>query len=500
MSFIQYFQKVKEYKKQGSPKLQQKKHSNQNLSPDVIEVFNENFFQEIDKIAELAQTYNYISMDTEFPGDVFEGSTQYLLVRENVNNLKLIQLGITLSNEKGEYPKPTCTCKEKWNQSSISLLMNSGIDFEKLKLRGIEHETFAEYFIKSSLVMNSNMHWYGFHTDHDFAYLFRILSGNSIPLQSSQFLQDLSLIFPNFYDIKVIADQVLGVFRGSLFSLSERLGVYRDDNCEHQAGSDSKITAKCFFQLKNIGESLISGCKSEIFGLNQGFNDQFSKIQNQLNNGVKLRDQLFNQEIPENDFDQFLVDQEIYDEDYEIEQYESTNQSFQNFQDQQKASPNYLTMHPGLAAQLDNSQNFMQMTLIDPYQQAQDQNMLFQQQLYKFQNVKALDQFKPGQSNGVNTPTTQTTPSPPLHSAQFNNSPLFNAQNSNLSLKPTGQEFYYNTYQQQVQSIPIQNQQQSMYQQNINSNLQQFNQYLSIQQQIQQQQLPASLFQVYKNM
>jgi hypothetical protein len=45
--------------------------------------------------------------------------------------------------------------------------------------------------------------------------------------------------------------------RGSLTSLSDRLGVYRDDNCEHQAGSDSKITAKCFFELKRISESAI---------------------------------------------------------------------------------------------------------------------------------------------------------------------------------------------------------------------------------------------------
>lgn len=48
-------------------------------------------------------------MDTEFPGDVFDGQTQYLMVRENVNKLKLIQLGITLSNSEGEFPKPVCT-------------------------------------------------------------------------------------------------------------------------------------------------------------------------------------------------------------------------------------------------------------------------------------------------------------------------------------------------------------------------------------------------------
>jgi hypothetical protein len=74
-------------------------------------------------------------------------------------------------------------------------------------------------------------------------------------------------MFPKFYDVKLIADQAFGLFRGSLLSLSERLGVYRDDNCEHQAGSDSKITAKCFFELKKLANNLIPYCRGEIYGL-----------------------------------------------------------------------------------------------------------------------------------------------------------------------------------------------------------------------------------------
>lgn len=34
---------------------------------------------------------------------------EYQLIRENVNMLKLIQIGITLSNEKGEVPKENLT-------------------------------------------------------------------------------------------------------------------------------------------------------------------------------------------------------------------------------------------------------------------------------------------------------------------------------------------------------------------------------------------------------
>ena len=32
-----------------------------------------------------------------------------MMVRENVNNLKLIQLGLTLTNFEGDYPQPICT-------------------------------------------------------------------------------------------------------------------------------------------------------------------------------------------------------------------------------------------------------------------------------------------------------------------------------------------------------------------------------------------------------
>jgi CCR4-NOT transcription complex subunit 7/8 len=111
--------------------------------------------------------------------------------------------------------------------------MNSGINFEKLEQAGIAHDSFAEHFITSGLLYNKDVHWYGFHTDHDFAYLQRMLSGNPIPKSESQFLQELSSTFPSFYDIKLVADVALGLFRGSLGSLSDRLGVFRDDSCEH---------------------------------------------------------------------------------------------------------------------------------------------------------------------------------------------------------------------------------------------------------------------------
>lgn len=77
----------------------------------------------------------------------------------------------------------------------------------------------------SGLVMNQDIHWYGFHTDHDFAYLMKLLSGKLLSDDVDKFLCDLKTMFPNFYDIKLISDSTFGFFRGGLTALSEKLGV-----------------------------------------------------------------------------------------------------------------------------------------------------------------------------------------------------------------------------------------------------------------------------------
>ena len=49
-------------------------------------------------------------MDTEYPGTVYvptnsENEFEYNMIRANCDNLKLIQVGISLSNNKGESPQ-----------------------------------------------------------------------------------------------------------------------------------------------------------------------------------------------------------------------------------------------------------------------------------------------------------------------------------------------------------------------------------------------------------
>lgn len=82
------------------------------MSSLIVDVWEDNFFEELEKIKLLLPTYNYVSMDTEFPGIVSVPRSrtfdyEYQLVRINVDDLKIIQLGITLFNSNGETPPGT---------------------------------------------------------------------------------------------------------------------------------------------------------------------------------------------------------------------------------------------------------------------------------------------------------------------------------------------------------------------------------------------------------
>ena len=113
----------------------------------IKEVFKDNFIDEMKNLISLLNKYNYIGMDTEYPGIVYQVENNwdefyYKSVKLNVESLKLIQLGITLSDSRGRFPYPYHTWqfnfefdleKDKNSDSSINLLRNSGINFEELK-------------------------------------------------------------------------------------------------------------------------------------------------------------------------------------------------------------------------------------------------------------------------------------------------------------------------------------------------------------------------------
>jgi len=255
--------------------------------PGIIEVYEENFIEQIKLLSSLLDEYNYIGMDTEFPGTVFhlENMTEdfyYKSLKINVDKLKLIQLGITLTNEKGEYPKnyPYHTWQfnfefdkdtELYKDDSINLLKKCGIDFNKLKKKGIKHKIFAEYFMVSNLVLNPDVHWVSFQGSYDFGYLLKLLINSDLPETEDAFTDLLNTYFINYFDIRVIVKDNDNLKKG-LNRLAEVLDVKREGQ-EHQAGSDSVVTIDVFFKLKKkglISDKKFDEAKNILYGIGMG--------------------------------------------------------------------------------------------------------------------------------------------------------------------------------------------------------------------------------------
>merc|ERR1719320_1582502 len=85
--------------------------SSKSSASQIKNIWASNLTEAIEAIIE---HYPYIAMDTEFPGVVARPRNSfrhwlgygYRLVADNVNMLKLIQLGLTFYNDKGESPSP----------------------------------------------------------------------------------------------------------------------------------------------------------------------------------------------------------------------------------------------------------------------------------------------------------------------------------------------------------------------------------------------------------
>ncbi|KAE9584515.1 hypothetical protein Lal_00021757 [Lupinus albus] len=250
----------------------------------IREVWNDNLEDEFALIMEIVDDYPYIAMDTEFPGIVvrpighFKNSydDHYQTLKNNVDMLKLIQLGLTFSDEEGNLPlcgtNSHCIwqfnfCEFNVNEDvfandSIELLRRSGIDFRKNNEKGIDAKRFGEILMSSGIVLNDNVHWVTFHSGYDFGYLLKLLTCQNLPDTQAGFFSLINMYFPIVYDIKHLMKYCDGL-HGGLNKLAELLEVERV-GISHQAGSDSLLTSWTFMKLK---ENFFSGSLEKYAGV-----------------------------------------------------------------------------------------------------------------------------------------------------------------------------------------------------------------------------------------
>lgn len=256
-------------------------------SIQIREVWSDNLEEEFALIREIVDDFPYIAMDTEFPGIVlrpvgnFKNSNEYhyQTLKENVDMLKLIQLGLTFSDEEGNFPtsddgkyciwqfnfREFNVNEDVYADDSIELLRQSGIDFLKNNEKGIESKRFGELLMSSGIVLNDNVYWVTFHSGYDFGYLLKLLTCQLLPEDQAEFFAQMNLYFPVIFDIKHLM-KFCNSLHGGLNRLAELLEVERVGIC-HQAGSDSLLTS-CTF--KKLRMSFFSGSLEKYAGVLYG--------------------------------------------------------------------------------------------------------------------------------------------------------------------------------------------------------------------------------------
>mmetsp|Transcript_42528 Transcript_42528/g.106320 ORF Transcript_42528/g.106320 Transcript_42528/m.106320 type:complete len:327 (+) Transcript_42528:22-1002(+) len=252
----------------------------------IIHVWKDNLEDAFKEISQIVTTHTYVAMDTEFPGVVarpygtFRSHTDYLYqtLKCNVDLLRMIQCGLTFSDENGNL-HARCTwqfhfhfdlAQDIWASDSIELLQKAGVDFERHSKEGIDAEEFGSLLIVSGLTLCPEVRWVSFHSYLDFGYLVKILSCQALPEKESTFFALLNDYFPCFFDIKYIM-QSCESLKGGLNRIAEVLDVKRVGPT-HQAGSDSLVTSLAFFKMgrlffeNNIDETKYAGV---LYGLGQ---------------------------------------------------------------------------------------------------------------------------------------------------------------------------------------------------------------------------------------
>ncbi|XP_017416427.1 probable CCR4-associated factor 1 homolog 9 [Vigna angularis] len=242
-------------------------------------VWSCNLEAEFELIRRVIKFFPFISMDTEFPGVIFQldpafrqPKNNYAMMKANVDRMHLIQVGLTLSDRHGNLPTFGTSNRFIWEfnfcefdvtrhlhaSQSIALLQSQGMDFHKNQSFGANIMRFVELLMFSGLLCNNHIHWITFHGAYDFAYLVKVLSYRFLHMQPllppnlGDFLHLVKFFFgQEVYDVKYLIKFCPNLY-GGLDRVSKSLGLDNSARKSHHAGSDSLVTLHVFNEIKRL--------------------------------------------------------------------------------------------------------------------------------------------------------------------------------------------------------------------------------------------------------
>ncbi|KAJ3687595.1 hypothetical protein LUZ61_016759 [Rhynchospora tenuis] len=245
------------------------RHENPSHAVAIRPVYEHNLEKEFAIIRKVATSYRCIAIDTEFPGLVYRTVShprflspeqRYALVKANVDSLKLIQLGLTLSNmDNGDAMTWEFNFRgfnpitDAQDPESVDFLKSNGMDFLKNYTEGVDQERFAELLWSSGLLTKFNdKTWITFHGTYDLAFLIKTISHDGLPDTMRKFLYRVTCYFGfDVFDVKHLSKSCNGLY-GSLENVAKILKTERIAGHAHQAGSDSLLISDVYNKMRQI--------------------------------------------------------------------------------------------------------------------------------------------------------------------------------------------------------------------------------------------------------
>ncbi|KAG4152560.1 hypothetical protein ERO13_D04G129850v2 [Gossypium hirsutum] len=226
----------------------------------VSEVFADNLEYKFMLIRSALHNYSFVSMDTEFPSTIFKldkkivqlGNPEinYRFMKVNVDVMKIIQLGLTLSDFQGNLSDFITPFYYIWEFNFKDFDIEIDHYDKENKEKGIYSRDFGMMVLFSGLCFGE-LTWITFHNAYDFGFLLKILTQHSLPSNLKSFMRHLTYYFGyRIFSIKY--NSKIFNLHGGLEKVAKTLNITRIAGLSHQAGSDSHFIIHCFMQIKNM--------------------------------------------------------------------------------------------------------------------------------------------------------------------------------------------------------------------------------------------------------
>ncbi|KAL5198574.1 hypothetical protein ABZP36_002086 [Zizania latifolia] len=263
----------------------------------VRSVWAHNLAEEFELIESLLPRFRYVAVDTEFPGTVhrpdvpaylLSSAEQYKLIKANVDNLHLVQLGLTLFDDDDRLPDfgTGGAVQVVWEfnfrefdvlhhphaPESIAMLRKKGVDFSRTRRHGVDAAAFGARLRKWLRAGLGRAGVITFSGNYDLAYMLKTMYGGGykLPTTAAQFENVAkSAVGKMLYDVKEMARHCPSDLRGGLELVAGKLGVRRVVGEAHQAGSDSLLTCQTFIKMREcyFGDGKLTNVAGMITGM-----------------------------------------------------------------------------------------------------------------------------------------------------------------------------------------------------------------------------------------